>query len=61
MPWQCSCIIHRAVSDTVCEFENQLQNKSSQTFQKFFWHLKYANSQKSGLNNFFVIKRDFFG
>jgi hypothetical protein len=50
----------------VCEFGNQPQNKSSQTFRKWFWHQKRMLNPKHFLimvsfkNRIFVTKNVFF-
>jgi hypothetical protein len=38
---------------TVCEFENQPENKSSQTFRKWFWPQKSMLNPKNMVKTFF--------
>jgi hypothetical protein len=43
----------RQSTSTVCEFENQLQNKSLLTFQKWFGHQKSMLNPKNVVKTFF--------
>jgi hypothetical protein len=48
----------------VCEFENQPQNQTSQTFQKCFWHQKRMLNPKKVFQAFFYrglfLKKRFY-
>jgi hypothetical protein len=56
-PWNanilCPTRIRASRCGTVCEFQNQPQKKSSQTFQKWFWYQKSMQNPEIEVPTFF--------